>query len=258
MSGSGDLVPTRGALAEQVAIVTGAARGIGERVARFLADDGATLVAVDIDGPGAERVALSLASGGSPSLAIALDVSDPDGARRMAATVLDRHGRIDLLVNNAGIDAPEGVPWALEDDAWRRVIDVNLSGQWWCSQAVIPSMMERRRGRIVFISSVSARMGELGLSVAYNAAKAGLLGLTVGLATNLEPHGILVNAIAPGPTGNTGRPMNEVERELYEHALPVGLGGPDPIAHAVLYLARASGDWVSGSVLNVSGGLWKG
>jgi 3-oxoacyl-[acyl-carrier protein] reductase len=258
VSGSGDLVPTRGALAGQVAIVTGAARGIGERVARFLADDGAAVVVVDIDGPGSERVAESLASGGSSSMAIALDVADADGARRMAAVVLDRLGRIDILVNNAGIDAPEGLPWALSDDDWRRVIDVNLSGQWWCSQAVIPTMMQRRSGRIIFISSVSARMGEHGLSVAYNAAKAGLLGLTVGLATNLEPHGILVNAIAPGPTGNTGRPMNDVERELYENTLPLGLGGPVPIAQAVLFLARPSGDWVSGSVLNISGGLWKG
>jgi NAD(P)-dependent dehydrogenase (short-subunit alcohol dehydrogenase family) len=102
------------------------------------------------------------------------------------------------------------------------------------------------------------RRGSLGTSVAYNAAKAGLNGLTFGLARQLEPHGILVNTVAPGPTGNTGEPMMEDERAREAATYPLGLGGPEPVAHACLYLAGHGGNWVSGTVLNVTGGRWQG
>ena len=170
---------------------------------------------------------------------------------------LDRFGRIDLLVNDAGLDAPPGEPWTIGEEHWRRVIDTDLSGAWWCTQAVLPHMMQRNTGRVIFISSGSARIGAPEISVAYNAAKAGLVGLTVGLAVHLEPYGILVNAIAPGPTG-TGEPMTAAERANHERQFPLGIVGPQPIADACLYLARSSGDWVSGTVLNVSGGWWRG
>jgi 3-oxoacyl-[acyl-carrier protein] reductase len=118
-------------------------------------------------------------------------------------------------------------------------------------------MKERGSGRIVFISSGSARIAEHDISVAYNASKAGLIGLTIGLSVHLEPFGILVNAVAPGPTG-TGHPMTERQRTAYLEQFPLGLGGPEPIADAVRYLARGSGNWVSGAVLNVSGGWVRG
>jgi len=162
-----------------------------------------------------------------------------------------------VLVNNAGLDAPPGEPWAISEEEWREVIETDLTGPWWCTRAALPYMMAQRGGRIIFISSGSARIGSADTTVAYNAAKAGLVGLTVGLSVYLEPYGILVNAIAPGPTG-TGTPMTAAEVARHERDFPLGIGGPEPVAHACLYLAGAGGDWVSGSVLNVSGGWWRG
>jgi NAD(P)-dependent dehydrogenase (short-subunit alcohol dehydrogenase family) len=118
-------------------------------------------------------------------------------------------------------------------------------------------MMQQRSGRIVFISSGSARIGDPGISVAYNASKAGLIGLTIGLSVHLEPFGILVNAIAPGYTG-TGEPMSEEERAAYDAAHPLGIVGPEPVARACVYLASEGGNWITGAVLNVSGGWWRG
>ena len=244
-------------LSGRIAIVTGAAQGIGRRIAEFLAEDGATVVVADIQEEKANEVAAALRDSGGEATAVAVDVADPAAAEAMVATTLERHGAVDLLVNDAGIDAPPGPAWEISEDHWRQVIGTNLSGSWWCARAVIPHMKERRSGRIIFISSGSARIGEHDISVAYNASKAGIIGLTIGLSVHLEPFNILVNAVAPGPTG-TGQPMTERQREDYTRLFPLGVGGPDPVAHACRYLAGSSGDWISGAVLNVSGGWVRG
>ena len=241
----------------QVAIVTGSAQGIGRCIAETLATDGAAVVLADIQDEKAAEVAAAISDGGGEAVAVEVDVRDPARAEAMVAFALEHYGRVDLLVNDAGIDAPPGEAWTIDEDHWRAVIDTNLSGPWWCTKAVIPHMKERGSGRIVFISSGSARIGEHDISVAYNASKAGLIGLTVGLSVHLEPFGILVNAVAPGPTG-TGQPMTERQRTGYLEQFPLGLGGPQPIADACLYLARGSGNWISGAVLNVSGGWVRG
>jgi len=244
-------------LSGRVAIVTGAAQGIGRRIAEFLAEDGATVVVADIQDEKANEVAAELRAQGHEASAVPVDVSDRASAEAMVAATLERYGTVDVLVNDAGIDAPPGPAWEISEEHWRRVIDTNLSGSWWCARAVIPHMKERRSGRIVFISSGSARIGEHDISVAYNASKAGIVGLTIGLSVHLEPFNILVNAVAPGPTG-TGQPMTDRQREDYARQFPLGIGGPDPVAHACRYLARPSGDWISGAVLNVSGGWVRG
>jgi NAD(P)-dependent dehydrogenase (short-subunit alcohol dehydrogenase family) len=238
-------------------VVTGGAQGIGECIATLFARDGARVLIGDIQQGKAEQVAARLREEGLDAEASRLDIRSPDSAAAFMAAAAGRWGRIDVLVNNAGLDAPPGEPWAITEQEWREVIDADLSGPWWCTRAALPYMMERRRGRIIFISSGSARIGSTDTTVAYNAAKAGLVGLTVGLSVYLEPYGILVNAIAPGPTG-TGTPMTADEVAAHERDFPLGLGGPEPVAHACLYLAGESGDWVSGAVLNVSGGWWRG
>ena len=244
-------------LSGRVAVVTGAAQGIGRCIAESLAEDGASVVVADIQEHVAGEVVEDLRTRGSDAMSVAVDIADPASAGAMIERTLERFGRVDILVNDAGIDAPFGAAWEIGEDHWRRVIDVNLSGQWWCTRAVVPHMMQRRAGRIIFISSGSARIGQRDISVAYNASKAGLIGLTVGLSVHLEPFGILVNAIAPGPTG-TGQPMSEDERRAHERDYPLGIVGPEPIAEACRYLVRSSGDWISGAVLNVSGGWWRG
>jgi NAD(P)-dependent dehydrogenase (short-subunit alcohol dehydrogenase family) len=246
-----------GALTDRVAVVTGAAQGIGEAISRAMAAAGATIFAADVQEERVREVAAILRSEGAEASGAFIDIADPMSAREMIDACIARYGRVDVLVNNAGIDAPRGAAWEIDADHWRRLIDTNLSGAWWCTSAALDHMRARGAGRIIFISSGSARIGDPDISVAYNASKAGLIGLTVGLSVHLERFGILVNAIAPGPTG-TGEPMSPAERAEYEAAHPLGIVGPGPIADACVYLASPSGDWISGAVLNVSGGWWRG
>lgn len=246
------------ALSDSVVIVTGAAQGIGERIAHTLADAGATLVLADIQTEKVASVAERLRRAGTVAEAVHVDVAEPALANALVATALDRFGRVDALVNNGALDALPGTAWEIDEAHWRRFIDVDLSGQWWCTKAVLPHMMDRRQGRIVFISSVVARVGSRLFSPAYAAAKAGLIGLTISLSTQLEEYGILVNAITPGSTGSTGTPMSDDEIREHMAQFPLGLGGPQPVADAVRYLLDTSGTWISGAVLNVSGGNIRG
>ena len=246
-----------GELDGKVALITGAAQGIGRCVAEFFAADGAAVMLADVQGDKVAEVAAHLVAEGHTADAVQTDVACVASTVEMVERTLARFRRVDILVNVAGIDAPPGSAWEIDEDHWREVIDVDLTGQWWSAQAVLPHMMERGSGRIIFISSGSARVGDHDISVAYNAAKAGLIGLTIGLSVQLESSGILVNAVAPGSTG-TGRPIDPETLATFTDELPLGVGGPEPVAHACLYLARSSGDWVSGTVMNVSGGWVRG
>lgn len=245
-------------LTDTVAIVTGAAQGIGECIARTLAADGATLLLSDIQEEKAARVAASLREDGARVESVPVDIADPRLTEAMVAAALHHFGGVDGLVNNAGIDAPRGLAWEIDEAHWRKLIDVDLSGPWWCIKAVLPHMMERRKGKIVTISSISARLGSPRTSPAYAAAKAGLIGLTIGLSLQLEQFGILVNGITPGTIGTTGTPMTDEEKARYLATYPLGFGGPQPVADAVRFLLRPSGNWISGAILNVSGGRWRG
>jgi NAD(P)-dependent dehydrogenase (short-subunit alcohol dehydrogenase family) len=241
----------------KVVIVTGAAGGIGSCIARHFAAAGAKLVIADIRTEPLRLVADALRADGATVETVSVDIADPNSARAMAAEAHGLFGPIDVLVHAAAIDAPRGLAWELDDAHWRTIIDVDLSGAFWCCKAVIPGMTARRQGRIIMISSVSAKIGSPDTSAAYNAAKAGIIGLSIGLAKQLEPHNVLVNAVAPGSIG-TGEPMT-AEEVAYEAAhFPLPIVGPDPVARACLYLAGDGGSWSSGSVLNVSGGRLHG
>ena len=249
--------PLRGS----VVIVTGAAQGIGEAIARTVAAGGAKLLLADLQSEKLEVVAETIRESGAEVETCTVDIADADSARRardMAERAVDSYGAIHPLVNNAGLDAPNSHACDIDADHWYKVVDVNLSGGWWCTSAVLPTMLTQRSGRIINISSVSARLATPETSPAYSAAKAGLLGLTVSLSVQLEGKGILVNAITPGATGNTGTSVPDEVRGLYEAVLPLGFRGAQPIADAVRFLLDKSGDWISGAVLNVSGGALRG
>ncbi|HEY9621986.1 MAG TPA: SDR family NAD(P)-dependent oxidoreductase [Crinalium sp.] len=246
-------------IANQVIVVTGAAQGIGECVARHLAKQGAKLALADIQGDKVRAVQESLTQQGVEARSYDVDIANPELVKTTIQTILHDFSRIDSLVNIAGLDAPPGLAWEITEDEWRRVIDVNLSGQWWMIQAVLPHMMAQHRGKIVTISSISARQAFPEHTPAYSAAKAGLIGLTSSLATQLEAYGILVNCILPGMIGTgTDINMTQAAKDEYQKQFPLGIVGPEPVAHAVSYLLGESGDWISGTAMNVTGGLFKG
>lgn len=254
---TGNAVPPHAGMAGKVAVVTGGAQGIGLAIGKALAESGATVILADIQAQKAEQEARSLRESGVRVTSLALDVSEPVNASAALTRVLEQHGKIDFLVNNAAIDAPPGVAWEEPRDHWQRILAVNLSGAWWPTRAALPAMLAAGSGKIIFISSVAAVKGSLEISAAYSAAKAGLHGLTVALATQVEQSGVLVNAILAGPTGNTGNPTLS-EQAGDKARYPLGLVGPTPMVDACLYLFSRSGDWISGAVVNVTGGTWKG
>jgi NAD(P)-dependent dehydrogenase (short-subunit alcohol dehydrogenase family) len=246
-------------ISEQVVIVTGSAQGIGECIARHLFQQGATLALADIQAEKVKAVQLSLDSSSQKAKSYYVDIADTESVKTLIAEILQDFGRIDSLVNVAGLDAPKGLAWEITEAEWRKVIDVNLNGQWWMIQAVLPHMMERCGGKIVTISSISARYAFPEHTPAYSAAKAGLIGMTTSLATQLEAYGILLNCILPGMIGTgTDINMSQAEKDAYQQQFPLGIVGPTPVAQAVSYLLAESGDWISGTAMNVTGGLWKG
>lgn len=234
----------------QSVVVTGAAQGIGECVARTLSDAGAKLLLADIQ---EEKVAGVAAELGCESIGV--DVADPKSAESMIERAMTLTRRIDALINIAGIDAPYIDALDVTPEHWRKLIDVDLNGQWWCTAAALPHMVKQGSGRVVMISSIAALAGSPSISPAYSAAKSGLIGLVVGLSTNVEKYGVLVNAIAPGHIGTTGTPTPPEQEAQYLAAYPLGSGGPQPVADAVMYLLGDSGKWISGAVMNVSGGF---
>lgn len=239
-------------------VVTGASRGIGAAIAERLAQRGCQLVLADIDVVEGSALAERLRHAGHDVRFHDVDISMPASARALMEAAASQMDGIDGLVNNAGLDAPPGHALDLDDEDWQRVIDVNLSGVWWCTQAVLPHMVAGNGGKIVNISSIAARQGSDRYSPAYAAAKAGVLGLTVGVARQVESRRILVNAVMPGATGNTGTPLLLAERDELARTFPLGFGGTTPVVDAVCYLLDSSGDWMSGSVVNVSGGQLRG
>lgn len=237
----------------QSIVVTGAAQGIGECIARTLAALGARLLLADIQRDKVNAVADALRCN-----ATWVDIAEPQSADEMIATAINHYGRIDALVNVAGIDAPYVDALDVTEAHWREIVDVDLNGPWWCTSAALKPMVEQRSGRIVIISSVSGVAATPSISPAYAAAKGGLIGLVTSLSANVEKYGVLVNAITPGFVGSTGTPTPPDEAARYLDDFPLGMGGPQPVADAARYLLDDSGRWLSGVVMNVTGGFVRG
>lgn len=243
------------ALSGKVALVTGAARGIGEAISRALAKAGAACCVADVDEVGAKTVVKDIADEGGRAVAVACDVTDPDQVGTMVDRCVAELGRLDILVNNAGITR-DALGIRLKPADWDIVMGVNLTGTWLCSQAALKVMLKQRAGRIINISSVVGVMGNVG-QANYAASKAGVIGLTKALAREGALREVTVNAIAPGfiDTAMTQALPEKIREELLSH-IPLGrLGSPEDVAHAVLFLSGDGACYITGQVIHINGGM---
>lgn len=240
----------------KVAIVTGAARGIGRAIAERLLRDGCTVVVADMNLDAAQATCEQLAQSiGGTALATYVDVTDSATVRQMVADVLDRAGQIDILVNNAGIIGPEGPVVDCPEDGWARVLAVNLTGTFLCSQAVLPSMLARGEGRIVNIASIAGKEGNPTLA-AYSTSKAGVIGFTKALAKDMATKNIFVNCVTPALIETELlQQMTEDARQSLTAKIPMGrLGQAQEVAALVAWLASDECTFSTGAVFDISGG----
>lgn len=245
----------------QIAIVTGGAHGLGRAIALRLADDGADVMVADVLGADAEVVAESVRVKGRRSSSFQVDVSDSGAVGAMVAETVETFGRVDLLVNNAGVSGEAGL-LEMEEAHWDRIMGVNLKGNFLCSQAVAREMVARGEGgRIINITSTAGANARPRAS-AYGASKAGIIQFTRVLALELGHHGITVNAVGPGMT-LTGSEVKQPPTDEYQAAfvgqVPLGRAGePADIAAAVAFLASPDAAYINGQVIFVDGGYSAG
>lgn len=241
-------------LAERIALVTGAGRGIGRACARALAQEGAHVAICDVNLEGAQGVASEVAALGHKAVAVKADVSKKAEVDAMVQEVIGVLGRVDILVNNAGITR-DAMFHKMTEGEFDEVIGVHLKGTWLVSQAVVSGMRERRFGRIINLSSISAKIGNIG-QTNYSAAKAGVVGFTKAAARELARSNITVNAIQPGfiDTAMTRAIPEEIRQQKIAN-IPVGrIGEPEDVARVVVFLASDDAAYITGAVLEVTGG----
>jgi 3-oxoacyl-[acyl-carrier protein] reductase len=249
-----------GRLEGRVALVTGAGRGIGRATATRFAREGARVCLTDVEPDGPAEAAVSLVDGGMDAFATRMDVTSRADVEDAVGRTVERYGRLDILVNNAGVTR-DNLSHKMTDEDWRTVLNVHLTGTFFCSRAAQRHMVEKGYGRIVNVSSTSA-LGNRG-QANYSAAKAGVVGLTKTLAIELGRYGITANAVAPGfietemtreIAARLGLDFEEFVEEMVK-GIPVGRGGwPEDVSAAILYLASEEAAFVSGQVLYVAGG----
>lgn len=248
-------------LADRTAVVTGAAQGIGRAIAERLAVEGANVVVADVQAATAEETAAELdGTGDGAAVAIECDVSSEEEARNVAIETEERFGAIDVLVNNAGVAGGGPFPEELPPAEWHRVIDVNLTGTYNCTYAVAPAMIEAGYGRIVNVASMAGRNISYHGAAHYTASKWGIVGLTKHLAWDLGEHGITVNALCPGAV-ETPLADHQSAEEKARTASKTPLGRwstPADQAAGVAYLVSEAAGFVTGTTLEIDGGLWLG
>jgi 3-oxoacyl-[acyl-carrier protein] reductase len=252
-------------IAKKVAIVTGSGRGIGAAVVSLFAREGAKVVVTDVDQEPAEEVAAAIRSGGGEAIAVRANVSDRDEVNRLVEEAMRAFGTIDILVNNAGITRPAMIERMTEAD-WRAVLDVNLTGAFWCTQAVGRVFLDRAKrgpavvspGKIVNVISVAGLRGTVG-QANYAASKAGLVALTMSAAREWGRLGINVNGVAFGlvETRMTEKIRTDPRfKEKYMEQIALGrYAKAEDVVPAVLFLASSEADYVTGQILNVCGGV---
>ncbi len=239
----------------KIAVVTGAAQGIGKAIALCLAREGADVIISDISKEKAQEVASEVESLGRRSLSVTVDVTDDEEIGRAVTKSLDKFNRIDILVNNAGI-TNDALIVRMKHSEWGDVINTNLTGAFNWMKACVKPMMKQKSGRIVNISSVIGLVGNAG-QANYAASKAGILGLTKSAAKELAPWHINVNAVAPGfiATRMTEKLPEQVKKKMLSN-IPAGRWGePEEVARAVLFLVSEMSSYITGQVINVDGGM---
>ena len=247
----------------RVAVVSGAGQGIGRAVAERLAEEGARVIGGDIDASILERAAIALGGREGTFVGVVGDVTEPDSAKRLIETAVERFGRIDILVNVVG-GARNARVWEMTEEAWDHTLRWNLRSTFLCTRAALPHMIKQRYGKIVCISS-GAREGTPWTAYyaggsAYSTAKAGVHGFIRDVALEVAQYGINVNAVAPGPidTERTGENLKQLDKTVEfspSKMTPLGrLGLPVEVANAVLFLASDEASYITGHTLPVTGG----
>ncbi|MCH8018483.1 3-oxoacyl-[acyl-carrier-protein] reductase [candidate division KSB1 bacterium] len=242
-------------LKDEVAIVTGSARGIGRAIALELVRNGAKLVICDLNMDDIQIVVDQFTEMGGEAKGFVSNVTQAEDAQQLIDKTIEAFGKVDILVNNAGITR-DNLLMRMKEDEWDAVIAVNLKGTYNCIRAIAKPFIKQRSGKIINLASVVGQIGNAG-QVNYSASKAGVIGLTKSVAKELAARNVLVNAIAPGfiQTDMTAK-LTEKAKEELTNAIPLGkLGQPEDVAKVVLFLASDDAAYITGQVINVDGGM---
>ena len=242
-------------LTGKIAVVTGSAQGIGQAITTALAQEGADVVVADLQADRCQETVGQVQQLGRKAMAVSVNVGDWDQVKSTMDQVVKEWGRIDILVNNAGITR-DGLLLRMKDEDWQSVLQVNLTGTFYCVKAVMPTMSRQRNGRIVNIASIVGAIGNIG-QANYSASKAAVIGLTKTVAREYASRNVTVNAVAPGfiDTAMTQNLSDDTKESLLNQIPLKRLGQPSDIADAVCFLSSEKAGYITGHVLHVNGGM---